>query len=133
MRIKRYFEDFAIIKPPHEPKYYSVWRILVNTATQDKSENIPPNVAGAFMQSILTGAPYPATLLQAVLRRIKSDPEQRVKPVRAALIKAYLNRYYEFYPSQHYKEVGMELDSQQPSIGYQLGRLFAVLEKFRKS
>jgi CRISPR-associated protein Csd1 len=132
VRIKRYFEDFAIIKPPHEPKYYSVWRILVNTATQDKSENIPPNVAGAFMQSILTGAPYPATLLQAVLRRIKSDPEQRVKPVRAALIKAYLNRYYEFYPSQHYKEVGMELDSQQPSIGYQLGRLFAVLEKIQE-
>jgi CRISPR-associated protein Csd1 len=128
-RIKQYFEDFAIIKPPKEPEYYSIWRILVNIATQDKSENIPPNLAGDFMRSILDGTPYPATLLQAVLRRIRSDTENRVKPIRAALIKAYLNRYYR---NQNQKEVTMELDTSQPSIGYQLGRLFATLEKIQE-
>lgn len=131
-RIRQYFEDFSIIKPPKEPEYYSIWRILVNIATQDKSENIPPNLAGEFMRSILDGAPYPATLLQAALRRIRSDTENRVKPVRAALIKAYLNRYYRFYPNQNIKEVKMELDVTQPSIGYQLGRLFATLEKIQE-
>ncbi|NLW46972.1 MAG: type I-C CRISPR-associated protein Cas8c/Csd1 [Firmicutes bacterium] len=131
-RIRQYFEDFSIIKPPKEPKYYSIWRILVNIATQDKSENIPPNLAGEFMRSILDGAPYPATLLQAALRRIRSDTVNRVKPVRAALIKAYLNRYYRFYPNQNIKEVKMELDVSQPSIGYQLGRLFATLEKIQE-
>lgn len=131
-RIKQYFDDFAIIKPPKEPEYYSVWRILVNISTQDKSENIPPNLAGDFMRSILNGAPYPATLLQAALRRIHSDTEYRVKPVRAALIKAYLNRYYQFNPNKIYKEVAMELDISQPSIGYQLGRLFATLEKIQE-
>ena len=131
-RIKEYFEDFTIIKPPNEPEYYSIWRVLVNIATQDKSENIPPNLAGDFMRSILNGTPYPATLLQAVIRRIRSDSEYRVKPIRAALIKAYLNRYNRFYPNKKQKEVSMELDPLQPSTGYQLGRLFAVLEKIQE-
>jgi CRISPR-associated protein Csd1 len=131
-RIRQYFSDFAITKPPGEPEYYSIWRILVNIATQDKSENIPPNVAGDFMRSILSGTPYPASLMQAVLRRIRSDTKNRVKPVRAALIKAYLNRYHRFYPNIKYKEVAMELDVHQTSIGYQLGRLFAVLEKIQE-
>lgn len=131
-RIREYFDDFAIVKPPKEPEYYSIWRILVNIATQDKSENIPPNLAGDFMRSILNGTPYPATLLQAVLRRIRSDTENRVKPIRAALIKAYLNRYYRFYTKLDYKEVKMELDTNQNSVGYQLGRLFAVLEKIQE-
>ncbi|MCM1567164.1 MAG: type I-C CRISPR-associated protein Cas8c/Csd1, partial [Dehalobacter sp.] len=127
-RIRQYFDDFMIIKPPKEPEFYSIWRILVNIAAQDKSENIPPNLAGDFMRSILDGTPYPATLIHAVLRRIRSDTENRVKPIRAALIKAYLNRYYRFYPNHNYKEVNMELDASQTSVGYQLGRLFAVLE-----
>ncbi|WP_211093523.1 type I-C CRISPR-associated protein Cas8c/Csd1 [Cohnella fermenti] len=131
-RIKQYFEDFAIVKPPTEPEFYSVWRILVNLAIQDKTENIPPNLAGQFMNSILEGTPYPITLLQAVLRRIRSDPEKRVKPVRAALIKAYLNRYHRFYSDSTYKEVERELDTNHPSEVYHIGRLFAALEKIQE-
>jgi CRISPR-associated protein Csd1 len=132
VRIKQYFDDFAIVKPPRELEYYPLWRILANIATQDKNENIPPNLAGEVMRSILSGAPYPSTLLQACLRRIRSDTENRVKPVRAAVLKAYLNSYYRFYPSQNTKEVSLKLDINQPSIGYQLGRLFATLEKIQE-
>ena len=131
-KIKVHFDDLSIIKPPKEPEYYSLWRLLVNIATQDKSENIPPNVAGDFMRAILTGSPYPATLLQAALRRIHSDTENRVKPVRAALIKAYLNRYQRANINPNHKEILMSLDVNQPSIGYQLGRLFATLEKIQE-
>jgi CRISPR-associated protein Csd1 len=131
-KIKCHFDDLEIVKPPKEPEFYSLWRLLVNIATQDKSENIPPNVAGDFMRAILTGAPYPATLLQAALRRIRSDTENRVKPVRAALIKAYLNRYHRLYKTPNNKELLMSLDTSQPSIGYQLGRLFAALEKIQE-
>lgn len=131
-RIKHYFEDFSIVKPPREPEYYSIWRILVNIATQDKNENIPPNLAGDFMRSVLNGTPYPATLLQAVLRRIRSDTKNRVKPIRAALIKAYLNRYHRFNQNINQREVSVELDTSQPSVGYQLGRLFATLEKIQE-
>ena len=131
-KIRRHFEDLAIIKPPSEPEYYSIWRLLVNIAIQDKSENIPPNIAGDFLRSILDGTPYPQTLLQLALRRIKSDAENRVKPSRAALIKAYLNRYLRAHPDKKEKEIQMALDTEQPSIGYQLGRLFAVLEKIQE-
>ena len=131
-RVKQYFDDFSIVKPPREPEYYSIWRILVNIATQDKSENIPPNLAGNFMRSILDGTPYPAMLLQAALRRIRSDTKNRVNPVRAALIKAYLNRYHRFNQNINQREVGVELDISQPSVGYQLGRLFATLEKIQE-
>jgi CRISPR-associated protein Csd1 len=133
INIRQHFIDLEIVKPQGEPEYYSLWRLLVNTAAQDKSENIPPNIAGNFMRSILDGTPYPATLLQAVLRRIKSDTEYRVKPVRAALIKAYLNRCLRACKHYDEKEVlPVALDINQPSIGYQLGRLFAVLEKIQE-
>ena len=131
--IRKHFKDLEIVKPKNEPLYYSLWRLLVNTAVQDKSENIPPNMAGDFMRAILSGTPYPATLLQAVLRRIKSDTTNRVKPVRAALIKAYLNRL--LYAKSNYSEkevLQVGLDTGQFSIGYNLGRLFAVLEKIQE-
>ncbi|MCL1993173.1 MAG: type I-C CRISPR-associated protein Cas8c/Csd1 [Spirochaetes bacterium] len=131
--IRKHFNDLEIVKPKTEPPYYSLWRLLVNTAVQDKSENIAPNIAGDFMRSILNGTPYPATLLQAVLRRIKSDTANRVKPVRAALIKAYLNRLLrsqEIYNEKEVLQVG--LDTNQKAIGYNLGRLFAVLEKIQE-
>jgi CRISPR-associated protein Csd1 len=140
-KIRQHFIDTEIIKPPNEPQYYSLWRILVNTAVQDKSENIPPHIAGDFMRSILDGQPYPVTLLQSVLRRIKSDGPPREgnsdrwganKPVRAALIKAYLNRYIRAQQNSHEKELTMELDREQESEGYRLGRLFAVLEKIQE-
>jgi CRISPR-associated protein Cas8c/Csd1, subtype I-C/DVULG len=131
-RIRQHFEDLFIVKPPSEPEYYSLWRLLVNAAIQDKSENIPPNLAGEFMRAIMEGRPYPATILQQTLRRIQSDAENRVKPVRAALVKAYLNRYLRAHPNKNEKEITMALDTEQPSIGYQLGRLFAVLEKIQE-
>ncbi|ORC32840.1 type I-C CRISPR-associated protein Cas8c/Csd1 [Marispirochaeta aestuarii] len=131
-RIRQHFEDLRISKPEREQEFYSLWRLLVNIAVQDKSENIPPNIAGDFMRSILNGTPYPASLLQAAIRRIKSDTVNRVKPVRAALLKAYLNRYYRFHPNNNEKEIQMSLDIEQGSIGYQLGRLFSVLEKIQE-
>jgi CRISPR-associated protein Csd1 len=124
--IRQYFKDLEIVKPKNEPLYYSLWRLLVNASIQDKSDNIPPNIEGDVMRSILDGTPYPATLLHLVLRRIRSDTENRVKPVRAALIKAYLNRYYK-------KEaIQVALDTNELSSSYHFGRLFAVLEKIQE-
>lgn len=129
--IAQHFTDFIIIKSEKEAEYYSIYEILRNISIQNKLENIPPNVAGDFMRSILNNTPYPASIYQAVLRRIRSDSDYRVKPVRAALIKAYLNRYYRVHENQTHKELTMSLDITQPSIGYQLGRLFATLAKIQ--
>jgi len=131
--IRKHFQDLEIVKPSGESEYYSIYRLLVNIATQDDSKNVPPNIAGDFMRSIIAGIPYPASLLQAALRRIKSDAKYRVKPVRAALIKAYLNRVLSTNTNYNEKEkLQVGLDTAQPSIGYQIGRLFAVLEKIQE-
>ncbi|GBU21270.1 CRISPR-associated protein Cas8c/Csd1 [Fibrobacteres bacterium R8-0-B4] len=128
LNIARYFKDMSIIKHSNEPEYYSLWRVLVNIAIQDKSENIPPNIAGDMMTAIIAGTPFPASVLMAAIRRIKSD-QGRVKPVRAALIKACLNRSR---LNINNKELGMSLDVTLPVVGYQLGRLFAALEKIQQ-
>jgi CRISPR-associated protein Csd1 len=131
-KISQHFEDLRIVKSNKEPEYYSLWRLLVNLATQGKSDNIPPKLGGEFIRSILSGSPYPASVLQAVLRRIRSDTERRVKPERAALIKACLNRFNRFHKNTNVKELNVSLDLKQPSIGYLLGRLFAVLAKIQE-
>nr|WP_319521058.1 type I-C CRISPR-associated protein Cas8c/Csd1 [uncultured Sphaerochaeta sp.] len=130
--IRQHFIDLGIQKSASEPEYYSIWRLLIQTAQQGKTENIPPNISGDFMQAILLGKPYPQSLLQAVLRRIKSDSEHRVNPPRAALIKAFLNRLMRYHPESDEKELQMALDIEQTSIGYQLGRLMAALEKIQE-
>jgi len=136
VNIARYFNDMSIIKPPNEPEHYSLWRVLVNIAAQDKTENIPPNIAGDMMAAIIDGAPFPCSVLMAALRRIKSDLGY-VKPVRAALIKAYLNRFCRDENNKRYlnhnnKELGMSLDVNLPVVSYHLGRLFAALEKIQQ-
>jgi len=131
--IKNHFKNLEIYKPEWEPPYYSIWQLLVNVAVQNKSKNIPTNIASDFMLSIITGTPYPTSLLQAALRRIKSDAANRVTPVRAALIKAYLNRLLSTNNNYDEKEkLQVGLDTAQQSIGYQIGRLFAVLEKIQE-
>lgn len=120
-RIRQYFDDLNIVHAPHEKPYLSLFRLLVNTASLGKSENIPPNLAGDTMRSILSGLPYPATLLQAAIRRIHA--EQEVSYPRAALIKACINR------NSGKEKLKVSLDESNANQAYRLGRLFAVLER----
>lgn len=132
-RIADYFEDFTIIREPNQPEYYSIRRILQSISPEEKVENIRSAVAGDMMRSILSGTPYPRLLLQSALNRIQADVKYRVIRIRAATIKAYLNRYYRFYPNNNVRVLYLGLDKEQTSIGYQLGRLFAVLERIQEA
>ncbi len=104
----------------NEPEFPPLWRLLVQTATLGKSENISPVLAGGLTRAMLTGAPYPQNLLAVVLERIRA--EQNVTYFRAALLKAYLIR-------NKHKEVPVSFDPARTDLPYLLGRLFAVLEK----
>ena len=140
-KICQHFEDIKITHTPHEGTYLSLFRLLVSTAAQGKSENIPPNLAGGIIRSILEGLPYPKTLLYTVLRRIRAEQSKKDKNSgkqlpnvtyeRAALIKACLNRELRFY-NQEKEELKMSLDIQNNNIGYRMGRLFAALEKIQQ-
>ncbi len=105
-----------------------------------KADNILPTLTGDVMRSILLGLPYPCSLLQAALRRVRAEQGKKdqagrsapnVSYVRAALIKACLNRDQRFFTSDE-KELTVSLDESNFNIGYRLGRLFAVLEKIQE-
>lgn len=127
--ILQHFDDCSITHGPKQSEYLSLFRLLVSTALQGKSENIPPNLGGEFMKAILTGTPYPQTILAAAIRRCRAERE--ITYPRATLIKAVLARAARFYQHTE-KEVGMALDTSNTNIGYRLGRLFATLEKIQE-
>ncbi len=129
-RIKQHFDDLAIERSPGDPPYLSLFRLLVSVATQGKADNIPPNLGGELMRSILAGLPYPQTLLAAAVRRIRA--ECKVTYARAALIKAYSNRATRYSTPNIKEELRMSLDEANTNVGYRLGRLFAVLEKIQE-
>lgn len=107
------------IDPPPKEDTPSMWRLLIETASQRKSENIPPNLAGEWLRAILTGAPYPMTLLSTLLMRLRADHDANAR--RVAMLKAVLIRNFEM-------EVPVSLDIENKDCGYLLGRLFATYE-----
>ena len=114
-RFADWFEGLRIVHGPKEREHLSLWRLLVSLAPLGKSENVPPNLAGAVMRSILDGIPLPASLLPAAIVRIKA--ERDVTYPRAKLVKAFLNR-------NHERKLTVNLDKDNTDIGYRLGDRF---------
>ena len=124
LRIVEHFKLLEIDRSERDPEFLPLWVLLRSIALLGKTENVPPNLAGEVMRSILEGRPYPETLLSSALRRIRA--EQQVNYPRAALIKAYLNRLHST------ENLTVSLDKENAHPSYHLGRLFASLEKIQE-
>lgn len=129
-RIRLHFDDLAIVRASFDPAYLTLFRLLISVAAQGKAENIPPNLSGDLIRSILEGLPYPQTLLAAAVRRIRAEGE--IRYARAALIKACINRAARHTNPNEKEELKVALDENNSNVGYRLGRLFAVLEKIQE-
>lgn len=128
--IAKHFEDLEIIRGKNdEREYFSLFNLLSNVSFEFKVDNVPPNLAGKVIESVLDGTKYPDTLQQQCIRRIRA--EQHVNRIRAAILKAYLNRKETIYSSNE-KLIAMSLDRENKNQGYLCGRLFAVLEKIQE-
>ncbi len=136
-RIAQHFDDLALVRGPNDARYPSLFRLLTAVALQNKADNIPPNLGGAVVDAILAGpnVPYPSLWLNAAVGRCRA--EQTVNHLRAAAIKACLNRQQRHAalssPSlAPEKEFLPMLDLSNTNPAYRLGRLFAVLEKIQE-
>jgi CRISPR-associated protein, csd1 family len=126
-KISRHFEDMEIVDLRKEKKpYVGLYSILGSVTLGGKSSDAIPNLPEAVVKSIFQGLPYPMSLFQACIRRIRA--EQSVNIVRAAIIKAYLNRLNDYYNN---KKIDIMLDKENLNQGYLCGRLFAVLENLQ--
>jgi CRISPR-associated protein Csd1 len=141
----KHFEDLTIVRNTPKPRdhdlrpQFPMTVLLESLAAQGDRERIPTPLIGQILEAALRGMVYPFSILQRAVERTRAeigrnewvDLERR--DARAALIKAVLNRRKRFFPdTTHYKEVQPEMDPNNPSEGYILGRLMAVLERIQQ-
>ena len=138
-RIEQHFKDLEMVRGSHghDPQYPSLFRLLTAVAVQNKADNIPPNLGGSIVDALFAGedVPYPALWLNTAVARCRA--EQNVTYIRAASIKACLNRQIRRASIQSTrpkteKEFTPMLDLANNNPGYRMGRLFAVLEKIQE-
>lgn len=133
-KIAQHYRDLEIAGMERIGAWVAPWRILKAAAVQEDSGNIPPLLEGQLIKSIVSGQPYPRTLYNLALNRCRAGGEHGgVTIIRAAVIKACLLRQYR--SQQQYEREAMitvSLQEDKPNKAYQLGRLFALLEKAQK-
>ncbi len=118
----------------------AIWWLLTRMGPARRNEqgqvkydtkHIPPNLAGEVMRAILSGTPYPRTLLANLLMRLRTD--RVADGLRIALIKACLVREMRLRNPDLPKEKYVSLNRDDTDPAYRLGRLFAVLERSQEA
>ena len=115
--------------PPLRP----VYRIMKAIYTATDSTKWPRQVVQELLESIIKGLPYAPALQMACLERIHHDHTSKypVTELRAALLKAYINRKHRKNPQ--IKQLTMALDKSNSNPAYLAGRLFALLERIQET
>lgn len=123
--LQNHADRLSITRPAFDKREsLSVWALAQETVNQrSRDKNPSPQLVGDLLRAILTGGPYPATLLNGVTLRIRAERE--VTRGRAAILKAY---YLRNYPTELNKEVFTVSLNESSHVPYVLGRLFSVLE-----
>ena len=129
--VQKHYERLEIVKPSFDKfDTLPLWKLFGETVNQNSRDKAAsPNMAGAVLRSILMDEPYPATLLNGALLRIRAERE--VTRGRAAIVKAYylkLSENKRSHPDIPKEVLTVSLNPDSTNIPYNLGRLFSVLE-----
>lgn len=134
-RIAQHAEDLHLEPLPWRTEP-SVYRLVL--ATVPHREGVKPKaddainiVIGETMRAILSGGPYPRSLLANTIMRFRADGD--ISGLRVALCKGVLARERRRDIRTSEEEIPVSLDKQSTQPGYLLGRLFAVLEHVQRA
>ena len=129
--VNAHYERLEIQKPSFaKPGVLPLWGLLRETVNLNSRDKAPsPAMAGATARAIFSGGQYPASLLEAVMLRIRA--ERDITWGRAAILKAYYTRN----PNDDCpKEVlTVSLNEASTNSAYTLGRLFSIYEAVQQS
>lgn len=136
-RLAQHAQDFRLEPVPWKTAPAARRVVLATVPNREgampKMDDAFDNLVGEFMRSVLSGRPYPRSLLANTLMRIRSDGN--LSGLRAAICKGILAREWRLgiHIDIHQEEIPVRLDKQSINPGYLLGRLFAVLEAAQRS
>lgn len=124
--VNDHYQRLEIVRPSYvDCHVLPLWALLRETAnlnSRDKSPN--PAMAGATARAIFSGGRYPASLLEAVMLRIRA--ERHITWGRASILKAYYLKNPHIDCPKEVLTVSLNESSTNPA--YTLGRLFSVYE-----
>ncbi len=108
---------------------------IIKTITpHGKAQNVPNTLINTLFKSILTGTCYPISVYNAILLRIRAEAKDdfAVNHTRVSFIKGYLKRFYRLNNlKEKEEEVTVSLNLNSSNVAYNLGRVFAIIEKLQ--
>lgn len=135
--VQAHFDRLAIVKPANVAEgALPLWKLMAATVNpNNRDKKASPPMAGAVLRAILTGGPYPVSLFEQTMLRLRAEVFSKESPkiqaevayARAAILKAFFLKNREFHVPEEVLQV--ELNEQSDYLPYVLGRLFAVLER----
>lgn len=133
--ITQHFMDMEISKSARDKRVVPIRDLLYAMAVGGKSENVPKTMENALFTAVTTGGLYPQGVYTNILIRIRAEVGDgfAINRIRVGFIKAYLKRKYRMEKAREKEEeITVALNENLPSNAYQLGRLFAILEKLQQ-
>lgn len=126
--IAKHQMDLQISEEIHPISFWQIKRELISP--KSKNETVDPSLMAKIFEAVIYGTNYPQFLLATVIRRVKTDKENKFNSIRAGIIKACINRKSRI--SNKKEELKVALDKDNRNAAYLCGRLFAILEKLQQ-
>ena len=121
--------DLEIVGQAGKIELWQIKRELISP--KSSNESIDPALLSKIFEAVLYGTAYPDYLISQVIRRVKTDTDQKFNYIRAGVIKACINRKQRQLCREEELKVALDRESTNPA--YLCGRLFAVLEKLQQA
>ena len=123
--IAKFQKDLQVTEDFHPVALWQIKREMISP--KSRNEKVNSAVISRLLESVFNGGIYPVSLLETIVRRVKTDDGSgKINSVRAGIIKACINN------NKSKEELKVSLDKTNQTPAYLCGRLFAVLEKLQQ-